>query len=232
MSEDLKLITARRAYEFRPNELRLTMLSLPKIREHIQKMFGFEVSEVQTPPPVFGPVQFTVPPGIVFQTGGTQVPERSVVPIRFIHFESLRIVIDVGGPSSAIDYIFAQLQRLLADVPAPDGSPIIGEPRRVLDYSEISGHLSFGFDKLVSKKLRDHAKNLFGEEGRKREVVPFGVRFISTDGPGGSESPDIYTLEIRDADQIEDESYTSSAHMTTDRHLAWLEDLGQKLSSK
>lgn len=232
MTEKVKLITARRAYEFRPNELRLTMLSLAKIREHIQKMFSFEIGEVQPPPPVFGPVQLTVPPGIVFQTGGTQVPEKTMVPIRFMHFEPSRIVIDVGGPSSAIDYIFVQLQRLLADIRAPDGSPIIGEPWRVLDYSEISGRLSFGFDKLLNKKLRDHTKSLFGEEGKKREVVPLGVRFISTDGPGGSESPDIYTLEIRDADQIEDEIYTSSADMPTDRHLAWLEALGQKLSSK
>lgn len=230
MDEDLKLITARRAYEFRPNELRLTMLSLPNIREHIQKMFNFDVAEVQTPPPVFGPTQFTMPPGIVFQIGGTQVPEKTTVPIRFMHFESLRIVVDVGGPSSAIDHIFAQLQRTLANVPAPDGSLIIGEPWRVLDYSEISGHLSFGFDKLVNKKVRDHAKGLFGEEGKKREMVPVGVRFISTDGPGGSDSPDVYTLEFRDADQVEDETYTSSADIPTDRHLAWLEALDQKLS--
>lgn len=225
MTEEVKLITARRAYEFRPNELRLSMLSLEGIRERIQQIFSFDTADVRTPPPTFGSVQFTMPPGVVFSTGGVQVPENMPVPIRFMHFEPARIVIDVAGPSSAIDYVFERVQTMLAEVHAPDGSSIIGGPWRVLDYSEISAKLAFGLDKLFSESLHEHASGLFGEN---RKAFPAGIRFLSTDGPGGSELPDLYTLEIRDANQIEDRIYISSADLATDQHLAWVEALERR----
>ena len=229
MPENVKLISARRTYEFRQNELRLTMLSLATIRERIQEAFGFDTNEIQTPPAVFDTVPATMPPGVVFQVGGASLPDRTVVPVRFLHFEPRRIVIDVSGPSSALDLVFDQLKRELAEVRTPDGSLALGEPWRVWDYSELSGRMSFRLNKLFNERLLEHAKNLFSSDGAAREARPLGLRFISPDGPGGVELPDIYTLEFGDASQLEEEIYTSRADLPTDRHLAWLEDLEQEM---
>lgn len=229
MLEQVKLIAARKTYEFRSNELRLTMLSLAKVRDRIQELFEFDTNEVQTPPAVFDTVPVTMPPGVVFQVGGTSLPDGAVIPIRFLHFEPRRIVIDVSGPSSAIDYVFDRLKAELAEVRTPDGSPALGEPWRVWDYSELSVRMGFGLDKLFDQRFLDYAKGLFSSADTNRDVRPLGLRLISPDGPGGAELPDIYTLEFGDADQLENEIYTSRSDSPTDQHLAWLEALEQQI---
>lgn len=229
MPEEVKLISARKTYEFLPNELRLTMLSLSRVRERIQEVFEFDTNEVQTPPAVFDTVPITMPPGVVFRVGGMSLLEGMVVPIRFLHFEPQRVVVDVSGPSSAIDYVFDRLNLELAEILTPDGSPALGEPWRVWDYSELSARMGFGFSKLFNERFLEHTKSLFPTDGASRDVRPLGVRFISPDGPGGRELPDIYTLEFSDPSQLENEIYTSRADMPTDQHLAWLEALEREI---
>jgi hypothetical protein len=49
-----------------------------------------------------------------------------------LHFEQRRIVIDVAGRSPAITDIYERLHQFFAEVHAPDGSPIIGEPEHIV----------------------------------------------------------------------------------------------------
>lgn len=69
MPQDIKLIASRRAYEFPPDALRLTMLSLAPIVQRLQEIFAFQFAQVGTPSPTFGPVAQTLPPGLVFTMG-------------------------------------------------------------------------------------------------------------------------------------------------------------------
>jgi hypothetical protein len=78
--------------------------------------------------PTFGPIENTIPPAVVCDIGAVSFPEGSATPIRFIHFESRRVVIDIAGPSSRIDVVFEQLQQILAMVAVPDGSAAMGTP--------------------------------------------------------------------------------------------------------
>src|SRR5437588_505316 len=80
--------------------------------------------------------------------------DGQVVPIRFLHFEQRRIVIDVAGRSSAIDAIFEQLRQALTQLHAADGSPTVGKHECVLDYSEISARFSFPLDAIFAPTLR------------------------------------------------------------------------------
>src|SRR5437764_371982 len=106
MLEQVKIITGRRAYEFRPDDLRLSLLSTKIVQEQIQQLFQFQTSAMGTPAPMFGDVPVTYPPGFVFDVGVWLSPDEQLVPIQFLHFEQRRIVIDVAGSSIAIPHIF------------------------------------------------------------------------------------------------------------------------------
>lgn len=236
MMDQVKTVTARRAYEFRPDDLRVSVLSVAQVHQQIQQFFSFQVALVGTPQPTFGPVPNTMPPGVVLDFGTTQTPDEIPTPIRFMHFEPRRIVIDVAGPSSAIDWTYGQLRRILAEVKSPDSSPIIGEPAGIRDYSEIIVHFDFDFEDLIGGPLLELAKKTFGEDGRS--VMPLGLRFRAV-APDEEAEPGAIgmmgfshgnSLELRSGTRPQDRTFFSVAEMPTDRHLAWLEALNQRLS--
>src|SRR5579884_729070 len=105
MLEQVKLLASRRAYEFSPDALRLTTLSIELVQQQLRQLFSFQSSTVGSPIPTFGVVPASYPPGAVFNLGVWIYHEEQIVPIRFMHFEQNRIVIDVAGPSTAIDEI-------------------------------------------------------------------------------------------------------------------------------
>jgi hypothetical protein len=184
--------------------------------------------------PTFGAVHSTIPPGVVFDYGSTQTPEGTPTPFRFLHFEPERIVIDVAGPSSAIDWAFEHLQTVLAEIQAPDGSPIIGDPERVREYSQISVHYDFGFEKLVSGPLVELAREGLGKGGGS--VLPLGLKFqpiepdvVVSPGEIGHDSFSRgNSIELRAGTRLEDRTYLSIAEMPTDSHIVWLETLEQR----
>src|SRR5712692_3054382 len=154
MLEQVKILTSRRAYEYGADSIRLSMLSIPVIQQQIQQLLGFQSSVVGTPIPTFGEVPTVYPPGVVFNLGAWIHEETLIVPIRFLHLERNRIVIDVAGPTTAIDGIADRLFHFLSGLHAADGSPIVGEPESVLDYSEITAQFPFPLDAIFSKPLR------------------------------------------------------------------------------
>ncbi len=136
---NVKVLTARVGYEFALDDLRLTMLTTNPVIQHIAEAFQFKGAAITTPPATFGPVQNTLPAGVVMQGGIMVLPEDGqIVPIRFLHIEPQRIIIDVGGPSSVLDGAYDRLREAVSSITAPDGSPIIGDPTRILYFSELS----------------------------------------------------------------------------------------------
>ena len=237
MVDQTRFITARRAYEFDPDDLRLTVLMAAGVTQQIVEFFSFQVAQAATPMPMFGPVPNTLPPGLVFDFGSTQTEERLPAPLRFLHFEPQRIVIDVAGPSSAIDWTYARLLDMSAELRAPDGSPAIGEPRRVLDYSEITARFSFGLEKLISEPLRVAAQRTFAGDEEDQKVVPVSVKFraakpsdrISPGEIGATGTSRGQMIEVRRDTRLEDGIYLSATNLPTDEHLAWIEVLDNQL---
>lgn len=237
MVEQTRFISARRAYEYAPDDLRLTVLMAAGVNQQIVEFFSFQVAQAATPAPMFGPVPNTLPPGLVFDFGSTQTGEGLPAPLRFLHFEPQRIVIDVAGPSSAIDWTYNRLLDMSADLRAPDGSPAIGEPKRVLDYSEITARFSFGLEKLISEPLRAAAQRTFAGEDKEQKVVPVSVKFRAAKpsdriipseiGAAGMSRGQI--IEVRGDTRLEEGIYFSATNLPTDEHLAWIEVLDQQL---
>src|SRR5260370_12251075 len=154
MLEQVKILTSRRAYEFTPDALRLSSVSIQPVQRQIQQLLNFQSSAIGSPMPMFGEVPTTYPPGIVFNLGAWIYQQESIVPIRFLHFEPNRIVIDIAGPTAAIDGIADRLFHFLSGLQAADGTPIVGEPVSVLDYSEITAQFPYPLDVIFSKPLR------------------------------------------------------------------------------
>src|SRR5947207_15196277 len=150
MLEQVKLLTSRRAYEFRPDDLRLSALSIKPMQEQITQLFQFQTAAMAVPMATFGVVPATYPPGFVFDMGVWISEEKQLIPIRFLHFVQRRIVIDVAGPSSAITAVLEQLRHFLSELQASDGSPIVGEPEHMLDQTVYTAQFPFPLEALFA----------------------------------------------------------------------------------
>jgi hypothetical protein len=232
MLERVKLITSRRAYEFRSDDLRLSALSTKPVQEQIQQLFQFQVAVMGVPAPTFGDVPTTYPPGFVFDVGVWISPDEQLVPIRFLHFEQRRIVIDVAGPSSAITAIFERLRQFLSGLHIPDGSPVIGEPEHVLDYSEITAKYSFSLEVLIPKPLRKLLDATVKEKGSGEDwiLLPtlamqmYPIKQELIRGPVPNDTR-VFTFALRAGTRPDEHVYFSGAPLVSEEHLVFLEEL-------
>lgn len=234
--ENVVVLGARRAYEFRPDDLRLTALSTRPVQDLIGDAFQFESGGVDRPPPTFGAEPKTTPPGLVFNLG-TWVVDEVVTPIRYLYVERSRIVIGVAAPSAAIDPIFEHLREIVGDIELVGGVPVLGPVQRVRDHSEVSARFSFSFDDLIAPAAR-HPINraMLGDEPSSSLVVmPVTLRFQVQDpsreyrGAAGYRAGAL-DLSPRAGSPPDDHDYFSSAFLDSDSHVGYLEELNRSLS--
>lgn len=237
MDSNLKLLAARRSYEFHMDELRLSTLCLPQVREEIKQIFSFEVSVVGTPQQTFGPVPVTVPAGLVFNIGSWQIPDGRLIPIRLLHFEQRRIVVDVAGPSYAIDHIFERLMWFVRDLEAADGSPVIGELDRVLNYSEYDARQPFSLAQIFAPEVRDVFGKALGATSSDHRgfILPTFTMHLH---PAGQEYPGLGSVAdgqllqyaLRAGTRPEDGVFFSGAPLDSEDHREYLAQLEEVLS--
>ncbi len=201
-------------------------------------LFNHNLPAVGTPFPTFGEVVATIPPGLVFKTGMYLSSDQQIVPIRFLHFERDRIVIDVAGQSSAISAIFESIQRFLSELRSPDGSPIIGKPERILDYSEITAKYPFVLDSMLSRPLRKLLSKKTSTPGSKNgsvliptlavQAYPYGQALPAV--PGANDVR-VFTFSLRSGTRPEEHIYFSSAPLDSEAHLSYLRELETALGT-
>lgn len=228
--DQTRLLTARRAYEFRPDDLRLSVLSTSQAQQLIGRLFDFQIVQVGTPLQTFGSIPATIPPGVIFNYGTASTTETEV-PVRFLHFEPFRIVIDVAGPSATIDWMYNRLRQILLDIRDFDGSPAVGEPLRTIEYSEISTRLGFGLEDLLSEPVGRLTQDTFGDREGNLTVFPANIDFLAIDSSQeiGKQSLAGPSLQVRAGTRLEDRTYFSTAYLPTDLHLGWLSELDREL---
>lgn len=230
MPEQIRILTSRRAYEFRIDDIRLSMLSTKPVQEQIQQLLHFQSSAMGTPMPTFGDVSVTYPPGFVFNMGVWLSTDGQLVPIRFLHFEQRRIVIDVAGSSSAIDAIYEIIRQFLSQLHATDGSPIISEPERILDYSEITAHFPFSVNSFLPNPLQQVYAE-YSQHSDTTDVVQVPILMmqeynLAQDFRGvDTNSNQAFTLTLRAGTRVEELIYFSAAPLNSEIHLAYLTKL-------
>ncbi|MHB1005416.1 MAG: hypothetical protein ACYC3S_07185 [Chloroflexota bacterium] len=238
MVEVVSFVSARRAYEYRPDDLRLSLLSTQPVRQKIVAAFSFHLEQVAVPMETFGVVPKTLPPGVVYNFGSVVMDDGAIAPIRFLHFEAQRIVIDVAGPSQVLDVVYAKLLETLDGTSTPDGSPAVGAPTEVHDRSDISVRLGIDSTALMPPPVQAAYDRVIGRlyEGRRYSAVPFiGVHPVSTDEPypgtpTGYRSYFAFNLDLRKDSPIGERTFFSSAPLDTEAHLGYLQDLEEAVS--
>lgn len=235
MPENIKILSSRRSYEFRPDDLRLTTLSVKPVQEQIQQFFQFQSSALGTPMQTFGEVPVTYPPGYVFNMGVFLSQEKQIVPIRFLHFEPNRIVIDVAGPSSAIDSIAERLFQLFGDLQAADGTPVFGEPTRLLNYSEISAQFSVSLNALFAPHIGELFTKIFNKEASSEELVMMPSLMLQAFARDEQYEvvldPHSFSLTSRAGTNVDEHIYYSIAPLDSEEHLSYLRALEEALTA-
>lgn len=236
MPQEIKIISSRRAYEFRQDELRLTVLSIAPLVERIRQVFGFQSAQVGTPAPTFGEVAFTLPPGLVFNTGSVVDETHGIIPIRFLNFEQRRIVLDVAAPSAGLTVVYDALRTLLAELPAADGNPALGVPYRTLDASEISAKLDFSHLALVPPALTHLFKEAIGLSGEDQALIPtltFQLKSNSEEYAGTDLATQVngpmLQLALRQGTRVEEQVFFSTAPLASEAHIVYLERLEESM---
>ena len=232
MLEQVKLLASRRAYEFRSDDLRLSTLSIKPVQEQIQRLFQFQTAVMGSPMPTFGEVPATYPPGFVFNMGTWISEDKQIIPIRLLHFEQRRIVIDVAGPSSAITAIYEHLRHFLSELQAPDGSPIVGEPERVVDNTVVSAQFPFSINAIFAPPLRKLFTRALNVNASSEELALVST-IVMQKHPAGQEiarlanPEDSYALTLgpRAGTRPEEHIYLSSAPLDSEAHLSFLNEL-------
>ncbi len=231
MPEQIKILSSRRAYEFQQDNLRLSILCTKPVQEQLQELFRFQTSVMGSPTPTFGDVPATYPPGIVFDMGVWISSNEQLVPIRFLHFEQRRIVIDVAGPSSAITAIFDRVREFFSVLHAPDGSPVVGEPERILDYSEITVQYPFSLDVMIAEPFRKILNTALSENRNTSNLMipTFSVQFYPAEQELAHVPSinDIHalTLALRAGTKPQEHIYFSGAPLDSETHLRYLDEL-------
>lgn len=228
MAKDIKVVTARRAYLYRLDDIRLSTLTTTEVAAEVQRIFDFKAGTIATPPPYFGLVPETNPPGLIFNHGSLRLSNDAPLLIRFLHFEPQRVVIDAAGPSSALDEVFRRLSDFLNTLRTADGASIFGEPIDMQDYSEVSANLDFDFGELVSKPVLEAVQQLSaaGRSGGYPSSINFRVGEPSFEV--GLVEPHL-SIQTRAGTRTEEHSYFSALWMTSNDNIAWLEALEKRV---
>jgi hypothetical protein len=240
MATSVNVLSSKRSYEFRQDDIRLSLLSNRGVTEHIRQHFSFQFAEVRTPPDTFGPVPSTFPPGLVFALGISPYPENGASAIRSINVEPMRIVIDVASPSDILDPTFNELQRLVKDIRASDGAPAIGAPVRIEDYSELTAHLAFEPSALLPAHLRDIVTSGLSGEGEDQQVPRSSLPFVQIrmQSPeleylgSGSPSDRFLQLDLRSHTLPSARIYYSGATLDSHAHVALLDRIENALEGQ
>jgi len=229
------ILSARRAYEFGADDIRLTTLCHREVVTYLMHRYSFEAGDIATPPETFGPVPPTFPAGLALATGSFDRGELGATNIRMVTVEARRIVIDIVGPSEDIAAVFQDLNEALSIFKTYDGSPAIGTPISVRDVSEIS----FTSSGLLSSLVRPELLQVVNKYANHRNpdvtsaIVPLvrlRLQDFETEYPGNTNTdPDSFVIDLRGGSTLERELLFSSAPLETSAHLDLIRDLESAL---
>lgn len=234
MIEDLRVIASHRSYEFHPDALLLSLITTQPIQQLLASTFAFSQVQIGPPMATVAPVLQTIPPGLVFNYGYIAAEPGQPTPIRFLHFEPNRIVIDVAGESRAIDDVFVLLQRILGDVGTPDSVPAMGQPRETLDASECTFQSSDLLSKIVPNAVVESFRSAMRDRSGSVTVVPSLKLQLWENEESFSPTSALIprqtaSLELRSETRPADWTFFSAASLPSDEHERYLQALASNV---
>jgi hypothetical protein len=205
------------------------MLCTDGVAQRVGAAFKFQMITVAKPMAFFGEVPDAVPPGLVYNVGSFRAQDGKTIPIRFLHFELARVVLDIAADSNYLDEAFSQLKAALTGLEAADGSPVLGPHEGTSDYSEVSCHLNFPVTRLLPGETND-ALSAVVRDGQV--LVPAMV--FSVQEPGPYDPPqfasDQFTVQLRAGVDIAEQVYFTNGPVRSSEIKALLAKLERALS--
>jgi hypothetical protein len=127
----------------------------------------------------------------------------------------------------------------LSQLQTPDGTPVIGTPLRILDYSQITACFPFSLDTFLVSPLRELFSRIISEKGESTKIT-LSPTFVFQVHPHGQETPAIplpddirgFTFSLRPGAKPEDHVYSSGAPLTSETHLSYLNELVSLLQER
>ncbi|MCY0897388.1 MAG: hypothetical protein OWU33_00395 [Firmicutes bacterium] len=228
----ITLISARKSFEFPVDGLRLTAISTPDTLEAIRNLCHFTLVQIARPMETFGPVPKVFPPGVVFNSGYWAEAEGRSVFIRFLHVEQTRIVIDVAGPSDALNGLSQAIFNVIRRTARVfDDGPVLTDPIAELDYSEMTIQLPGPLTLILPAPLRELFLNFSANEGNHTLLSSLFISQHLSNVPYEGDrlsSPIIsqgYRLSLRKGTVPEQYVYFSGAPLNTEAHRDYLTKL-------
>lgn len=228
MSVRRQLLSARRSYEAPPDATRLTALALPQVHQALIRVFGFQSIQVQSPGPAFGIPFPTDPPGLVCSHGSFTDEQGALRPIRRVLVDSRRLVIEIVDESSWLDPLrdrFTEVCSLSAGYPVfPEENA--GSKR---DSSDFSVRLEPKMGWLFETDLATAIAEFVDESGYGAVTVCPSVTAYLLEAnqvfQGNAWGQPRFQLEPRAGATPAENTYWSSAPLTTDAHELYLDRL-------
>jgi len=146
------------------------------------------------------------------------------VPIRLLHLEPARVVIDVAYSSDVIEPIFQRLREVARQFQAPDGGPSIeGEPQHVRDHSELTFRVAANpLLWLSTAPWQQLVGPLDVDERIIATVALAKVNSRSPLVPISAGAPTVASVELRQGTAPDDGVFYSAAPLRTAEHEAGL----------
>lgn len=234
MPTHTKVLSAKRAYEFRVDEIRLTTFWSPPVLQLLQQTFSFQQVQLSSPPETVGSSPMANPPGIMFRLGFLQSIQDLSVPIRAIVIEPRRIVIDVAAPSSLIDSVYERFTEALAPILTVDGEPVLSGQPTQKDSSELSAELDLTLDRLfrpAAYSLLEAASDCeLG--GLVLPLIQLSCNTLDAPYAGDGRAPTAVQLSLRAGSKLSDRTFFSAAMLDSSRHEQYLADLERVLAAE
>lgn len=220
------VIVSTRIWRFQTDEIRLSAMSNAPFLGFMRERFGFDYAQIAPPQYPGADPQYASPPGIALEHGlapirfDPQGEPQDFISVRAMGIDANNISIEVAGPTHFADEIYDFFRNLMADATTPEGHPFIGTHWSIQDFSMISIPGSVrSAEKMTGSSFYKALKTHF--DNPDDEHIAAELSFTVE----GRETPSIWKLRPRFRTSVEDGVLESQAWLSSDAHLALIEDI-------
>lgn len=236
--KNLAILTASEAFVYPQDQIRLSLLSMSTVQDLIHNTFHFRTSAPTTPPPTFGPVEITNPPGLVYEWGEWSADDVTF-PIRLLTIDQRRVVWQIAGfRSEHIEGLMNHLLAVCATSITEDGTTALGAWNKVQWYSELSFTLDVGIEAWkrtipIFQLIEDALYRVIPTS--QRTFPSINVFNCRADEPfPGEYRPwhgSRFNIALRQGTTVDEQTFYSSAPLKTADHIALIEKIEQYLQN-
>lgn len=235
---NLTLLSASQAFHYQPDDIRLSYLSMADTFNAIQHVFQFRSASLGTPRATFGPVELTNPRGLQYEWGqGTK--DNVVFPIRLLTIDNRSVVWEIAGAHTEhIEGLMRQLLEVCSLFQPEDGNVTLGKWYSTSYFSELSFTfdvtIAIWKDKMEILKIIDEA--LYQVIPQQKQTFPsiYVHNSLEQEPYPGDFRPwhgSKYTLSLRQGTTVGENTFYSSAPLTTHQHIALIERIEKFLQN-